>query len=349
MPWLVAALSSSDPNDPAVPDLIAAARKVAPEAPAYATATIYGIRLERQRGQIDAARDWADRALATKQLDSTVNLLRAERLATARDWDEFLKFGPRKPVAMGYEGVGSDEPLDQDPDLQKRTVALDDDFTGPMNTSVPLELWDAAARGDALPREFQAEIAKAGWMRAVLLDDRPAAMKLAARAGDLNPPLAPAVRDYAAQTDAAAAQFTAVFWMLRTPGLRPELRSGIGRGTKVNDIDNFRDNWWSLGESKTVRADFLPSAQREAGEEQAARLRKNAGNGVNYLCAAAIAWAKGHPQDPRVPEALHLAVRATRYGRVTDKESTRYSKEAFDILHRKYPDSTWAKQTKYWY
>ena len=168
----------------------------------------------------------------------------------------------------------------------------------------------------------------------MLLDDRPAARKLTARAGELNPPLAPAMRDYMAQTDPAAAQFTAVFWMLRMPGLVPDLRSGIGRSTKVDEIDNFRDNWWSNVETKTAakptRTDFLPPEQRAEGEEQAARLQKDASSGVNYLCAAAIAWAKAHPQDPRVPESLHLAVRATRYGTGTDKESSRYSKEAFD-------------------
>jgi hypothetical protein len=349
LPWLVAALSASDANDAAVPDLIAAARKVSPDAPAYVSATVYGIRLERQRGKVDEAREWADRALATKQLDSTVNLLRAERLAMARDWSEFLKFGPRKPVAMAFEEVGSDEPLDDNPDLKNRTVALDDDFTGPMNASVPLELWDAAARGDALPRVFQAEIVQAGWVRAILLEDRPAARKLAERAGELNPAVAQAMRDYAAQTDPAAAQFTAVFWMLRIPGLGPYVRSGVGRTTKGNEIDSFRDNWWNNVEPKTATAaGFLPESQRGAGQEQSAKLQKVAGNGVNYLCAAAIAWAKVHPQDPRVPEALHLAVRATRYG-VTDQQSTRYSKEAFDILHKTYPNSQWTQQTKYWF
>jgi hypothetical protein len=265
MPWLVAALASASSGDAAVPELIAAARKIAPEAPAYASATIYGIRLERERGQVDQARNWAEGSLATKQLDSTVNLLRAERLAMARDWSEFLKFGPRKPVAVGDEEVGSDEPLEGD--LQKCTAALDDDFTGPMNTSVPLALWDAAAAGDALPREFQAEIAQAGWVRAVLLDDRAAARKVAARAGELNPHLAPAMRDYMAQTDPAAAHFTAVFWMLRMPGLVPDLRSGIGCSTKVNEIDDFRDNWWGdveakAAEAKAAPADFLTTAQR---------------------------------------------------------------------------------------
>jgi hypothetical protein len=49
-----------------------------------------------------------------------------------------------------------------------------------------------------------------------------------------------------------------------------------------------------------------------------------------------------------VPEALHLAVKSTRYG-CTDKETGRWSKAAFDLLRRKYPNSTWAKQTPYWF
>lgn len=52
--------------------------------------------------------------------------------------------------------------------------------------------------------------------------------------------------------------------------------------------------------------------------------------------------------DPRVPEALHLAVKSTRFGCV-DKETGKFSKAAFDLLHQRYPRSRWAEQTKYWY
>jgi hypothetical protein len=41
-------------------------------------------------------------------------------------------------------------------------------------------------------------------------------------------------------------------------------------------------------------------------------------------------------------------VRATRYG-CTDKDTPRFSKAAFDLLHRRYPKSPWAEKTKYWY
>ena len=70
---------------------------------------------------------------------------------------------------------------------------------------------------------------------------------------------------------------------------------------------------------------------------------------MSYLSAAAIAWARAHPSDPRVPEALHLAVRATHFGSSADASTSPYSKEAFDLLHARYPDSPWTKQTKYWY
>jgi len=49
-----------------------------------------------------------------------------------------------------------------------------------------------------------------------------------------------------------------------------------------------------------------------------------------------------------VPEALYLAVRSTRYG-CTDKETGRLSKTAFELLHSRYPDSEWAKKTKFWF
>ena len=66
------------------------------------------------------------------------------------------------------------------------------------------------------------------------------------------------------------------------------------------------------------------------------------------ISAQAIQWAKEAPDDPRVPEALHLAVRTTRYGCV-DGETTSFSKAAFQLLHRRYPKSEWAKKTKYWF
>jgi hypothetical protein len=70
--------------------------------------------------------------------------------------------------------------------------------------------------------------------------------------------------------------------------------------------------------------------------------------GPNYLASQVMIWAQKKPDDPRLAEALYLVVRSTRYG-CDDKETGKYSKGAFDLLHKRFPDSNWAKMTKYWY
>jgi hypothetical protein len=66
----------------------------------------------------------------------------------------------------------------------------------------------------------------------------------------------------------------------------------------------------------------------------------------NLLAERVVAWANRSPDDPRVPKALHFAVRATRYG-CADDSTTEYSRRAFRLLHKRYPNSEWAKRTKY--
>ncbi|PYS25155.1 MAG: hypothetical protein DMF72_02655 [Acidobacteria bacterium] len=95
-----------------------------------------------------------------------------------------------------------------------------------------------------------------------------------------------------------------------------------------------------------IAPQFLKATQTLA-EKQYADLQA-LGTAPNFLCRVAIDWATKNPNDPRAPEALHLAVRATRYG-CTDQETGKWSKAAFDLLHRKYPNTTWANATKYWF
>ena len=92
---------------------------------------------------------------------------------------------------------------------------------------------------------------------------------------------------------------------------------------------------------------FLSATDRAEAERQIQEL-KTIETGPNHLSAQAIQWAREAPEDPRVPEALHHAVRTTRFGCV-DEATTDFSKAAFQLLHRRYPKSEWAKKTKYWF
>jgi tetratricopeptide (TPR) repeat protein len=365
-PWLIAALVSTDAKDPSAKELMAAARAVPATSPAWASATYWGIRLAILSGDVDGARQWADQALSVKPEPSVTNLLRSERLNLARDWTEFLRFAPRLWAATG--GIDGDSAPDPE-GLKKQPVAFDADATEPLNQRTPLTLWIDASKNDLLPKALQANIARAAWVRAVLMDDAPSARTLAGRVAQLMPELAGEMRGYLAVQDAAAARFYAVFLMLRAPGLDPIVRPGFGRMTPLMKSDPFRDNWWALegsvqGDARDVEhealadlypkgsagpPDFLSKDQTATAQREWQKMVEGGGNAVNFLAAETIGWTTAHPQDPRVPEALYLVVEATHYGPADGKKSREYSKQAFDILHRRYPASEWTKKTKYWF
>lgn len=366
MPWLIAALVSTTPQDAPAKELIAAARAVPAGSAGWASATYWGIRLAMMSGDVDGARQWADQALNTKPEAEVTDLVRAERMKLARDWTEFLRYAPRMWVATG--GIDGETSPEAD-ELKKRPVAFDADATETLNQHVPLALWMDAAKNDLLPKALQAEVARAAWVRAILLEDAAGARAMAGRVAQLTQELAGEMRGYLAVRDAAAARFAAVFLMLRAPGMEPEVRPGFGRTTEVMKSDMLRDNWWAL--AGDVRqgdrdqdhdalvdlypkgpfgpAEFLPAEQRATAQTEWKKLVERSGNAVNFLAGETIAWATAHPQDPRVPQALHLAVEATHYGPADGLKSREYSKQAFDILHRRYAESEWTKKTKYWY
>lgn len=61
---------------------------------------------------------------------------------------------------------------------------------------------------------------------------------------------------------------------------------------------------------------------------------------------AKLGWKTKYPDNDA---NLHYAVRTTRYGCRRDGSHAAYSRQAFELLHRKYPDSTWTKATPYWF
>ena len=126
-----------------------------------------------------------------------------------------------------------------------------------------------------------------------------------------------------------------------------------------SEIDNFRDNWWCepLKEGGgRIRADRDPSVPTPAffSVTEVAQLKEEIAKladvavAPNILAAEVLGYAKLHADDERVPEALHLVVRSTRYG-CTDAETTKWSEKAFRLLHERYPKSEWATKTKYHY
>ncbi len=354
--WLVAALEATAVNNAAAEELIAAARALKPNQPAYASAVFFGLEIESHRSA-DAAREWADLALASHQPADARNSFLARRQSLARNWSEFLRYAPREPAAANVAVF--DTPL-SDWGLEiAKGAQFAADSAELFNHTVPLTRWVDAARSPMLPPNLQTEVAQAGWARAIVLGRQAEARALAGRLAALKPELAVGLREYLAQTSPAAANFAAVFLMLRDPGFDVRVREGWPRQTKIDKIDSFRDNWWNLQPAnpdfpgrdfpkRESHITFLQPAERAQGEKEAADLFATAEIAPQYLCQQTLGWARRHPQDPRVPEALHLAVRATHYGPGPDMP-TGLSKTAFQLLHSRYPKSVWTKETPFWY
>src|SRR5581483_11717289 len=178
------------------------------------------------------------------------------------------------------------------------------------------------------------------WVRAALLDDDATAMTLAPTVAVLAPELKVLLDAYVAARDKPSKKFAAIYLVLKYPGARPYVDAGTGRTVTLDKIDDYRDNWWcTFGRTvdpespvakraaKTPAPAFLTAAQKAAASAEWKRLT-TLGTAPNYLCAQAIKWANLKPDDPRAPEALHLAVRATRYG-CTDDQTGVASKQAY--------------------
>jgi hypothetical protein len=313
---------------------------------------------------------------------SAINQFLSLRFALAPNLDELLENASRVPAMITDPTEWGDMPLqvdDAEGEAESNRPRFDDDAVLVMNRFLPSALLAKAAESEKLPKNLRREIALVAWTRAALLDEASVARALAPRVEALQPELKDSLPAYDQAKTPGARHFVAVLVTLRFPGLRPFVMPE--RETPLGEIDEYRDNWWGTqgpecafqvpegsnmtspplphwprigptlqsvyagGEVKPPA--FLTTNEGAAAAHEWQRLRAM-GSAPDYLSAQVIAWARGHSDDPLVPEALARAVRSTRFG-CTDAKTGKYSKEAFTLLHRRYPNSTWAKSTKYWF
>lgn len=67
--------------------------------------------------------------------------------------------------------------------------------------------------------------------------------------------------------------------------------------------------------------------------------------GATYVWEFILDYAAKHPQDPRVPEALHWLIHVGHYGQGNNHSG----KRAFMLLKSRYPASRWARENPFYY
>jgi hypothetical protein len=365
LPWLVMAIVKAGPSDPFASRLIDDAAGIPSGTPAYDTVFFHRIRLLTALKRTDEARALLDAALPPLQRQkptSNLNALLAERMAVARNFQEFLIYAPRSTLKT--ESQGSYD-LHGQCDERVRAVnkeadcpelnepQFDEDAVTVLNQQTPIKLLIEAAGSTSLPANLRQNLAIVTWSRAILLQDSESAAKL-------SPSLPKAIRD----TAQSSIGFPANLAILRNPGIRPYLETGISRVASYSYFDELRNNWWCKPWSQSQYSDeakpmpvpnvgFLPADALSRADSEYQQLQQLP-DSVIVIGQRVLDYAKAHPEDSNIPEALALVVRAGHYAcqRFSGSDKSEYtpvSKAAFELLHRRYPKSLWALKTRYYY
>jgi len=353
LPWLIAALMTADGSDKTATDeLLADAAKVPTNSPGYLTVNLHRVRLLRARGAKAEARTIARAVLARTDLSpSTRNLFRAQLASDAETFDEFLENS-----ASALAGTATDNWEDME---RRNAIRPSVEGAWIFNHELPLGRLMGAAQSERLAKEVRRELAPAVWTRAILLDNLGAAEVVAPHVTNVAPELEKLMAAFTMAATRDEKLHAAWFALVKAPGLSPYVNDLDPRGafgTKdLLELDHLRANWWcNLHNEHAMptgavqgKPDFvsLPESQDAAAEWSKITAVEDA---PIYLAKNILAWAKQTPDDPRIPEALHRVVQATRYS-CSNEEITQYSKAAFQLLHQKYPKSEWTTKTKYYF
>jgi hypothetical protein len=384
LPWLVAAMMFLEPEDPDSAEALAASQAIDAGSPAYYTLAWNRVRLLIGLGKANDARAELDRALAAPALPEGVgNLMRYQRLALARDISEFVKFAVRRGEFLMYLYDPRTKldaiplPLTKGDSYLTAVVSwraelfqndppyFDADAAYGMSSFMPLPMMAQVVLAPGLPANIKRDIGLAVWTRAVLLDDVHTAQSMAEAVAPFFPQHADSWKSYRNAATAEARKAEAALLLLKLPAARPYPDHGLGYMYKRDVIGRFGPRWWASGDSPFGNRDdtggpqlctdcalplpliappFIPATDKQRAQADNDRLAKLPGAPA-WLGAIVMPWAKAHPSDPRVPEALHNVVRATQYGEM-DSDT---SKAAYDLLHSRFPRNPWTIKTPSWF
>jgi len=93
------------------------------------------------------------------------------------------------------------------------------------------------------------------------------------------------------------------------------------------------------GRARVERASFITETLDAEGRPRALP------RGAISVWDEALAYARAHPRDPRSPEVLYWLIRVARWG----GNHEHLGRRAFQLLHARYPASTWAERSPYYY
>jgi len=351
--WLVSVISKIDAHHSLLKKVLEHAAKIPPQSPAYAIVNFHKIRLLIDIGKMDEARRYSDtvlRNIGDVLPNASTNLLLSQRLTMAQSLDEVFLFSQQSPANFEY------------PEISERSTNYERyrffiyGFSI-INKMIPTEILANVVRKNLFQQNLAAEAAMAVWVRAVLLGQDSIALTIAPILESRFPELKKEFQNYSTTADSSSRHFQGMYIIMKHPGTSPLLREGYGRNTPIATIDDLRDNWWGEEDMRIKEDDdnslsqliqkFLTKREKKIAEKEHKILSEKI-PAFSLFTAEAVRWALLHRTDPRSPEVLYLAIRSSRYSK-DETSKVNNTKAAFDLLHKYYSESLWAKKAPYWF
>ncbi len=253
LPWLVAALTASQPGDAGLPALLRAAAAVPADSPGRDSVQFQALRLELAAHLWQTVYAGASAAASRPAPVSAHNAFLSLAFATAPTLAaRWRAAAATRTSEFTLNTEGHDSAI---PGLGPAAGVFPVGVRFFFNHMAPLSVWLKAARWPGW-RPWQGRpILLAAWTRAVVLDKTAIARSLTGAAGRAAPELAPYLAQYLAADNAPARHFAAARLLLCFPGLHPylsaprwdgNLRDGFRHET-LSQRDVYRNNWWSPG------------------------------------------------------------------------------------------------------
>lgn len=356
LPWLIAALIKATPSSTYRQDLLTEANGIPASSPAYQTIRFHLIRLSPDP---KLAIRMADELIGQKNpllSVQDINHVKHVAMSHAQSLAEFIRFAPRQSVF----------------DVWGRPPVIDKDSHEIINMALPLDVLMKAWEHPGLPKAFKYDLTTVIWTRALVLGRWDISRKITNTIKMQIPEAQTLIDDMLATTDRKTMKALGALMTARYPGLVGNISTKIVQSVAVVGFDQIafanmhvdhpqegqRANWWcdfSGGKSlyrssdekelDPVPPNFLTKKERSALIIERKHLITTP-DATSYLGNIVMNWANEYPRDPRLPQSLHMLVRSSRGGCVSDHD---LSKKAFQHLHRYFPNDPWTKKTRVHY
>jgi len=213
-----------------------------------------------------------------------------------------------------------------------------------------------AARDPSVPDYLRRQFLLTVWTRSFLLSDETTARKVAPEVADAFPEMSESLDRYVKASNTKEREHAGLFVILEFPKLTPFVVAGIPEFTTSEKLDYYLESaWWCPlpetdydddGNEKPKKVENLGSWNSQKLSAAAAERNKLKGMGSakSFLGKRVLAWAKESPDDPRIPEALFIALKANegyKYGCESWERDEEIMKEAETLLREKYLGSAW--------